>query len=396
MFFKGNVTLKKSYFKKDLSFEGSTFLKKADFAGIKIDGDCICNGARFEAESLWGNAKIGMNFQGRKAEFHSTKDSADFYSVKVADNIDFAGARFHGGVIFYHASIGRQFVAPGAKFLNMQHPVDFTGAMIGDTIFLQNAEFFGPVRFKLAEIGMNFRATRANFLNKNQLKDFSYMKVGQQVLLDDTVLQGDFDLSYGDLYDLEIRGAQQTENDGLVKSVFIPLLNLKGTQVQRDLTLANASIDELNASQMKVKGLALSRNVQINKSADFRSGNFKTLDFEKVQWPEVSQQQPQNDPKNPGKRGEKPFRYEVYLGDITFGSLSIDKPECDADANPCDSDYKEADFKRILDFVNDCPFYTQSYVQVETLFKHIGRDSWANEVFMRMNDRELAERKGMV
>jgi hypothetical protein len=391
--FKGRVTLKKSYFKKDLSLEGSIFLKRADFAGIKIDGDCICDGAQFEDESLWSNAKIGMGFQARRAEFRSKGAYADFYSLKVVDNINVTDARFHGPVFFSHASIGRQFFADDAQFLNPEQLVDFTGTTIGNTIFLRKAKFYGPVRFKLSQIGMNFRANRAKFLNKNQPIDFSFMKVSHKVMMDDTLFHGDFNLSYGNIYDLEIRGAQKTEKDGHDKNVSSPSINLKGAVVQRNLTLANLSFDELDASQIKVKGITSIENVQINKSANFRGSSFQTLDFEKIKWPEVDQQHPQNDSKKLRKRGERGFRYEVYLGDITFSSLRIDKPQCDADANPCNYDYTNADFNRIIDFVDACPFYTQSYVQVETFFKRIGRDSWANEVFMRMNNRDLAEKR---
>ena len=232
---------------------------------------------------------------------------------------------------------------------------------------------------------MNLNATGAKFLNEKQPKDFSYMKVVQKAMFDETFLRGDFDFSYSDFYDLEIRGAQKDEKDGREKNVSIPFLNLKGAQVQRNLDLANVSFDKLNANQMKVKGAASIENAQINKLADFRGGSFQSLDFQKVKWPLVDQQK--------SAKGEKKrFRYEVYLGDLTFGSLSIDKPECDADANPYESDYKDADFKRIIDFVDACPFYTQSYVQVESFFRRIGRESWANEVFMDMNNRELTEK----
>ena len=51
--FNGQVSLKRSYFKKDLSFQGSKFLKSTNFCGIKIDGDCNCIDTIFENESLW-------------------------------------------------------------------------------------------------------------------------------------------------------------------------------------------------------------------------------------------------------------------------------------------------------------------------------------------------------
>lgn len=383
--FKGKVNFKRSYFKKDLSFEGSKFLKSANFRGIKTDGYFSCDGARFEDECFWNDAKIGLEFQARRAEFCSKEATVDFNSLKAGDSIRFESAEFHGPVIFIRVATGRQFIAHESKFFNPDKLVNFGGIITSNTIYLVKAEFHGPVKFRLAEIGMNFNATGAKFLNEKQPKDFSYMKVAQKAMFGETFLRGDFDFSYSDFYDLEIRGAQKDEKAGREKDVFIAYLNLKGSQVQRNLDLVNVSAAKLNANQMKVKGAASIENAQINKLADFRGGNFQSLDFQKVKWPLVDQQKP-------AKGEKKRFRYEVYLGDLTFGSLSMDKPECDADANPYESDYKDADFKRIIGFVDDCPFYTQSYVQVETFFKRIGRESWANEVFMDMNDRELAEK----
>lgn len=382
--FTGTVTLKRSYFKKDLSFESSQFLKKTNFVGIKIDGYCICIDARFEDESLWNNAKIGLELQAQGAEFSSKVAKVDFNSLKVGDSIYFERTKFYGPVIFIRASTGRQFIAHGSKYFNQKELVNFGGIITGDTLYLIDAEFHGPVNFKLAEIGNCFNASGAKFLSEKEPKNFSYMKVVQKVMLDKTFLRGDFDFSYSNFNDLDIYGAQKDEKAG-EKNVSIPWLNLKGAQIQRNMYLANLTVDRLNANQMKVKGVTTIENAQINKLADFRGGSFQALNFEKVKWPQVDQQKP-------GKGEKKQFRYEVYLGDFTFDSLSIDKPECDADANPKDSDYKDADLRRIIDFVDDCPFYTQSYVQVENFFKRIGREYWANEVFMDMNNRELAEK----
>ena len=114
--FKGKVSLKRSYFKKDLSFEGSTFLKSANFRGIKTEGYFSCDGARFEDECFWNDAKIGLEFQARRAEFCSKEATVDFNSLKVGDSIRFESAIFHGPVIFIRASTGRQFIGHESKY----------------------------------------------------------------------------------------------------------------------------------------------------------------------------------------------------------------------------------------------------------------------------------------
>jgi hypothetical protein len=128
----------------------------------------------------------------------------------------------------------------------------------------------------------------------------------------------------------------------------------------------------LDASYLQVKGPALFRNIEIITKADFRNSAFQGMDFQKVIWPQ----------KEEGKNVRK-----VNLSDLTYSSISIDKL-----GDGGDSDYSDADFKAIKSFVEAAPFNTQTYVQLEAFFKRIGKESWAKEVFIRMHDRELAEK----
>ncbi len=138
---------------------------------------------------------------------------------------------------------------------------------------------------------------------------------------------------------------------------------------------------------MQVKGQATIENVQINNLADFRNSSFQGLSLVNVKLPEVDSRKP-----HLGNEEKKRFKFEVYLGELTYSNLSVDKPVCQSDDKPYDCDYNDKDFEKIKDFVEGCPFYTQSYVQLESFFKRIGRESWANEVFMSMNNRELTEK----
>ena len=85
--------------------------------------------------------------------------------------------------------------------------------------------------------------------------------------------------------------------------------------------------------------------------------------------------------KWPGK-DEKTDSRQVYLNDMTYSSISIDKPD--------NCDYTKKNFLEIMDFLEASPFNTQSYIQLEAFFKRIGREPWANEVFIGMHDRDLA------
>jgi uncharacterized protein YjbI with pentapeptide repeats len=415
--FQDQVTFAESHCKKDLSLVGSTFLKSAHFKGIKIGGSVICDRTIFEGESLWCDAKIGEKFLAVGAEFRSTVGKADFNTMKVGTNAHFIsarfhgpadfglvhigrqlimnkaeffheketayfsdmmveqlahfkGARFHGPVNFVIVLIGLQFNADGAEFLNPEELADFRSIRAGSTIFFRGAQFHGPVKFDHAKIAVNFRATGAGFFNANQPKSFAKMKVGQKAFLDGITILGNVDLSYGEFYDVEISGAKEVRESDQARG--IEKLNLKGMLVQRELTIADDCIAELDASHMQVKGPAIFRNIEIITKADFRNSTFQGMDFQKVIWPQ----------KEEGKIVRK-----VCLSDLTYSSISIDRQE-----DGGDRDYSDEDFEAIKKFIEATPFSTQTYVQLEDFFKRIGKDSWAKKVFIRMHDRELAEK----
>ncbi len=414
--FEHPVAWQESHFKKDLTLNGSKFLQAAHFKGIKVDGNVFCNDAVFEQESLWSDAKIGEKFHALRAVFRSNEAKADFYAMKVGTNAFFSGAvfygpadfglvhigrqlnfnkaeffndkatvnfislkveqiayfkevRFHGPVDFAIAQVGMQFNADEAQFFCPEKLANFSGIKVGNTIYFQRAEFHGPVKFEFAEIGVNFRGTEAGFLHESQRKNFSRMKVNHKVFLDKAIICGTLDMSYSDFYDLDIKGLRKEENGDRQHSVNISLLNLKGTVVQRELTIANAGIDDLDAGNLQVKGPAQFIHTDIRTRADFRNCVFQSLDFKEMQWP--------------GKDKTTNIRH-VYLNDMSYSSISIDKPD--------DSDYDRKNFLEIEDFLEASPFNTQSYVQLEAFFKRIGREPWANEVFIRMHDRDLAEK----
>lgn len=414
--FQDPVSFQKSHFKKDLFLNGSQFLGSVNFKAAKFDADVSCEQTIFMRESLWRDAKIAEHFHGEGAEFRDEKGPADFYamsvganaylvaakffgpanfglaqigrelyannteffnkqekayfnSIKVNQNAIFKGAKFHGPVNFVVAQIGFQFSGNGMEFLNPKEPVDFRGMKVGNTMFLKEVKFHGPVHFEFAEIGENFRAHKIEICNDGERVSFYKMKVALKTFLDEAKINCSIDMSYGNFYDLEINGKSQDGKEGSEQNIQIPKLNLKGTVVQRDLDIGNARINELDASHMQVKGPASFDNLVISTFADFRDSAFQSMDFQGVTWPEIDK--------------TKNFR-PVYLGSLSYTSISIDKPK--------NVDYQEKDYEAIRSFVEVSPFNTQSYMQMETFFKSIGRESWAKEVFIRMHDRELAEK----
>lgn len=410
--FPDPVNFQASHFKQDLALTGCRFRQSANFKEMQVDGSVACDAAVFEGESLWSDAKTGGNFDAEgvefrspegkadfnglqvgasayfasakfrgpvdfvcahlhrqfdaeRAEFFHDRETANFNSLKVDQNAYFKTARFHGPVDFGTAVIGGQFNANGAEFLYPGELVNFSGIKVANTIFFQQTKFSGPVRFDLAEIGENFRASGAEFLTKSQTANLARIKVGHKFFGDGTTFLGNVDLSYGEFYDLQITGLINNNQ----RSVNIPALDLQGVLVQRELKLADALIGELHASQMQVKGPLQFKNIEISKSADFRNSALQSIEFTDVTWP---------------KDEADNNIWKVYLGGINFNSISIDKR--------AESDYKDHDFRAIKQFIDSSPFNTQAYIQVEAFFKRLGRENWANDIFMGMHDRELAEK----
>ena len=287
----------------------------------------------------------------------------------MTQNAIFKGARFHGPVDFVVAQIGFQFSANGAEFLNPEEPADFRGMKVGNTLFLKEAKFYGPVHLEFTEIGENFRASRVEFNNKDKGVSLYKTKVALQASFDGAKVNCYVDMSYGHFFDLEINGKSKDAAAGLEGNILIPKLNLKGTSIQHDLKICHARIDELDVSQMSVKGPAIFSNLKITTLADFRHSAFQTIDFDHVNWPATD--------KNNNTR-------QVYLGNLSYTGIGIDKPG--------NIDYQEKDFRAIKSFVEASPFNTQSYKQLEAFFSSIGRESWAKQVFIGMHDRELQEK----
>ncbi len=414
--FTDAVTLKESHFKRDLSLAGSRFLQIANFKGIQIDGSVLVNNTLFEGESVWHDAKIGKElhaekaefrseqgkadfcgmevgtsaffkaakfrgptlfdlihigreFDAEKAEFYNQKETANFNSMKVDQHALFSAIKFHGPVDFVLANIGGQFALDAAEFQNPKELIDFRNLKIGGTIFFRKAKFYGPVNFELATIGLNFRATGIEFFNECQEQNFSKIRVGQKFFFDNATVCCNLNLSYGDFYDLEIGGANSAGKAGQPEKVNIPVLSLKGSIVQRELKISNARIMELNASHLQVKGSALFDNVEIATLADFRNSAFQTLAFREVTFPEID--------KKTGSR-------DVSLNELTYNYVSIDKID--------NADYDANDYRKVRNLIATSPLNTQCYIQLEAFFKRIGRDQWANEIFISMHDRDLSEK----
>ncbi len=366
--FKQEVNCQNTYFKKPLDLSGSRFYAPVSFEEMKVDGDVNYNDAIFEKEVEWTAATIGGKFYAKRAEFCSKDKDAIFNGMKVNYTIYLTEAKFHGPVNFVVAATGRHLMADKAKFLNPKGLANFKSIKVGWGLNLNKSEFHGPVSFLSAEVNEEFRVQETKLLN-NKRVNFSNLKVGQKFFFEPEAIRGDVNLSYGNYYDLEI-GVSKDDKGNCKKITDISAINLEGAVIQRNLTLNCVNLSQLDASYLQVKGRAYFNQVAIKSSADFSNSALQNLLFEKVKWPEID---------------KKTKVRKVDLGELTYNRISFDKPD--------NKDYQQEDFEKIKDFVDASPFNTQSYIQVESFFKRIGKEAWANQIFMHMHNRELAETK---
>ena len=141
--------------------QGSEFLNSANFKGITVERNAICEDAHFWGESLWSDAKIGEQLKAERARVHSCEAKADFDSIKVGEYAFFNAAIFHGPVIFDHTNIGKQFFADEAKFLNPKETASFATIMTAYTIFFKKAEFYRAGRLYLRQNRGKFSRLRS-------------------------------------------------------------------------------------------------------------------------------------------------------------------------------------------------------------------------------------------
>jgi hypothetical protein len=366
--FMKEIKFQNSHFKKPLDMSGSRFYGPVSFEQMKVDGDATYNDAIFEKEVEWTAAIIDGKFYAKGAEFCSKDKEAIFNGMKVNYTIYLTGAKFHGPVNFVVVSTGRHLMVDKAKFLNPTGLVNFKSIKVGWGVNINKSEFYGPLSFLSAEINEEFRVQETKLFN-NKTANFSNLKVNQKVLFEAETIKSDVDMSYGNFYDLAI-GISKNEKGTCSKIIDMESLKLEGSLIKRNFMINCIKISKLNASYMQVKFRANFNEVDIKDSADFSNSAFQNLNFDDIRWPE---------------KDKKTNVRKVDIGELTYNRISIDKPD--------NKEFQQEDFQKIKDFVDASPFNTQSYIQLESFLKRIGKESWANEIFIRMHNRGLAEAK---
>ncbi len=385
--------------KKNLFCNNSTFQGPVDFGGADIGGQFIADGVQFQNEKVdaifnglkvgqsaffinatfkgpvnFGNADIGRQFAANGAVFLSQrganfkglrvgqatffqkaafKGPVDFMALK-AGHAFFDNATFHGPVGFVAAEIGGQFSANGAKFLSQEHMAIFNGLKVGQHAFFQNATFQGPVDFTTADIGREFNIIGARFLNAEKEIKFHSLEVGQNAFFTNVIFHGKVSFMQANIGgQFLLIGADGDKKDN---ASCLSRLILLGTVNQRELRLENFKLATLEASHLRVKGPATIEKVSIKEYADFQNATIEALEFNNIQWPED--------------------KTNLKLGGLTYTSLVVDEPN---------------NFPGLLGFVEKSAFNPQNYLELEKYCTRAGHQDWADDVYIAMKDRELAQ-----
>jgi hypothetical protein len=123
------------------------------------------------------------------------------------------------------------------------------------------------------------------------------------------------------------------------------------------LQVTGAKLTALAAGHLRVKGPATFQNLEIRESADFQNAALETLEFNGIKWP---------------AKGEN-----RKLDGLTYTALTVDKQD---------------NFPGCLQLVAESAFNPQNYGQLEDCCKRRGHLDWADQAFISMKDRELAQR----
>ena len=338
----------------------TVFENSVSFAGFSTNGQFQAERTRFEGVELVKGYQGNAVFMGMRVKDNVLFDGAlfkgdvDFSAIKVEGNLSIMPIKkdcleikssFKGNVNFAGARIGQQFQAEAAYFGDTGKPIIFSNMKVDQSASFDGAVFHGLVNFGGVAIKEQFSLEGAQFLN-GQPSIFEGMTVGLSIIFRDALFHGGITINHASFMDLFIQGESLCP--------LIPLINLEHTVVQRELRIENAKIEKLEASHLQVTGPASLTNVSITNSADFQNASCQIINLSEVTWPASAD--------------------KVLLEGLTYNAIN--------------AGIGKEDWKKLLAWVQGSRFNTQVYSQLENYFQRCGYKERANQVFIRMKDRE--------
>jgi uncharacterized protein YjbI with pentapeptide repeats len=192
--FIGPVDFEDSQFDNNLSMEGCSFSKKANFIKMVVQKSAYFRGAVFLEKADFGSVKIGISLNMDSIIFCST---ANFTNITIKENAYFGEhAVFLGPVGFSRAHVGGLLdfgaVSEGSV---MVEGLDCTDLTVGATLALRDTTVTGPAKFGRADIKGDLKFEKSKFLDSESYASFPGAKVGHIANFEDAVFHGpvDFD-----------------------------------------------------------------------------------------------------------------------------------------------------------------------------------------------------------
>ena len=320
----GATRIEKSFLLNNAQLDGSAY-----FNGMSIGELMVCSQAIFNDEVNLVASTIGSQLKCRDAQFNNTDEEKKVEFRKIQTQaIFFERSTFAGNV-------------------------DFSYGTFTDRARFNSTVFMGGVDFTSAHFsGGDIQFNDARFESAESMAMFNRVQAEEPLDFSETFFTTGLDLSYSNLKDLFISG----KNDSPIK---MKNLYLQSTVINRDFSLTNIQISEMNAGSLNVHGPTIINNAKVKDRMDLQNASFETLsiNFEKFEWPT--------------QKDALQVRGMTYE-DIDVGGQGL----------------SEGTWKRLLDVFNDAAYSPQSYKALSQFLTDKGRPEWAAEVDLQMKNRE--------
>ena len=385
------------------NFTGARFKSKdkpANFDGAKFDGSAFFENSVFKGEARFVGAQTGSEADFTGARFNSKDKPAIFDSAKIDGSAFFENSVFKGEARFVGAQIGSQANFTGARFNSKDKPAKFDSAKIDGVAFFQNSVFEGEARFVGAQIGSEANFTGARFNSKDKPAIFDSAKIDGDAFFQNSIFKGaaNFDGA-------EIKGAAFFEN---AQSLEGSKLSFEAAKFQGGVFFQGATFqDVVDFRTAEFRVGASFRRVAFANKADFGASQFIGLaQFSASKGLPASPNQPSSPPEardtvfNEVSFEHARFEHDARFDDVVFqGETSFRETSFMAvyfspkglaqgkkqfqgsvDLRGCVYEHVEVDRKSLLEHL--APYDRQPYTQLEKVFRVIGQDRKADEVYL--------------
>jgi uncharacterized protein YjbI with pentapeptide repeats len=337
-------------------FERARFAGQADFTSVLIESDAKFRDARFR-KLIFLDLRIGGNAVFTRARFAR---EASFLCARVVGQAEFQGAVFEGCANFNASIVDRDaFFRPEdptdedpkpAPRVTFEDQADFTGASIGGDADFREAAFKGPASFMAARVGGRAIFREAQFPPRDP---------AGATATEDCIDFRDAKFEAAAEFQGVIFG-KRAQFDG---SVFCGSANF-GRRDAPGSSGRGARLLEVSFDRARFQADARFGETVFQGPVSFRECSFRVLEF------------------SPSGQagGEAQFQNQVRLRGCTYDRIKVDWRSLLRQL-PSSSDI--AQYER------------QPYVQMDQVFRAVGRDDEADSVYLERCRVERQRKKGL-